>query len=41
MKIWAKCGPTFDFKKWHPTFPEKHKKTFFWRSYQKKVFMIS
>jgi len=30
----------FDFNKWHPTFPEKHTKTFVWRSYQKKVFMI-
>jgi len=29
-----------DFKKWHPTFSEKHMKTFFWMSYQKNVFMI-
>jgi len=26
--------------KWHPTFAEKRMKTFFWSSYQKKVFMI-
>jgi len=29
-----------DFKKWHPSFSEKHMKTFFWMSYQKNVFMI-
>jgi len=29
-----------DLKKWRPTSAEKHMKTFFWRSYQKKVFMI-
>jgi len=30
LTIWAIWDPTlFDFKKWHPTFPEKHMKTFF------------
>ena len=26
----------FDIKQWHPSFTEKHMKTFFWRSHQKR-----
>jgi len=45
LKIWTKSlkiwvNPTsFDFKKWHPRFAEKHTKTCF-GVHTKKVFMI-
>jgi len=36
-----KWRPTlFAFKKWSPTFAEKHMKTFFWRPHKENVFMI-